>query len=163
MIFGLPAATFTRLHVAISLVAILSGVVTVLAMVARRNLRAGTALFLAATVLTSLTGFFLPSEGFGPPQGVGVLSLAVLAIAIWARYGRRMTGVWRPTYIVAAVTALCLNGFVGVAQAFQKSPALATTGPEPPLVAAQLIVLALAVVLGFLAVRRFHPKPPPAA
>jgi hypothetical protein len=44
-------------------------------------------------------------------------------------------------------------------QAFQKVPALnalAPQGKEPPFLIAQVIVLALAVVSGFLAVRRFR-------
>ena len=95
MILGLSVAAFTKLHVAISLVAILSGLVTVLAMIGSRNLRVGAAVFLATTVLTSLTGFFFHAPGFGPPQVVGVISLVAVAAAIWARYVRRMAGVWR--------------------------------------------------------------------
>jgi uncharacterized membrane protein SirB2 len=58
------------------------------------------------------------------------------------------------------VVALYLNCFVGVVQAFQKISflrALAPTQSEPPFLIAQLVVLAIFVVLGFLAVRRFHP------
>jgi hypothetical protein len=162
MIFGLSAETFTLLHVAISLVGILSGLIAVLAMVGRRNLPGCTALFLAATVLTSLTGFLFPSTGFDPARIVGIISLIALAAALWALYGRRLAGIWRAVYIVSAVAALYLNCFVGVVQAFQKLPALnalAPKGSEPPFLIAQLAVLMLFVVLGALAVRQFHPKP----
>ena len=166
MILGLSAAAFTQLHVAISLIGLLSGLATVLAMATSRNLRAVTAVFLAATALTSLTGFFFHSARIGPPHIVGAISLVVLAVAIWARYGRHMDGIWRPVYIVTAVIALYLNAFVGVVQAFQKIPALndlAPKGSEPPFVATQLVVLAVAAALGFIALRRFHPKPRPPA
>ena len=56
--------------------------------------------------------------------------------------------------------ALYLNAFVGVVQAFQKVPSLqqlAPTQSEPPFLVAQILVLAIFVVLGFLAVKRFHP------
>jgi hypothetical protein len=163
MILGLSVAAFTKLHVAISLVAILSGLVTVLAMIGSRNLRVGAAVFLATTVLTSLTGFFFHAPGFGPPQVVGVISLVAVAAAIWARYVRRMAGVWRRVFVVSAVAALYLNGFVGVVQAFQTIPALnalAPSGSEPPLLIAQGVLLLIALLLGFMALRNFHPKPP---
>jgi hypothetical protein len=54
-----------------------------------------------------------------------------------------------------------LNQFVGVVQTFQKVPffkALAPTQTEPSFAIAQLLVLALLVVLGIAAaVKRFHP------
>ena len=162
MILGLWLAAFTKLHVAISLVAILSGLVTVLAMIGSRNLRVGAAVFLATSVLTSLTGFFFHAPGFGPPQVVGVISLVAVAAAIWARYVRRMAGVWRRVFVVSAVAALYLNGFVGVVQAFQKVPflqALAPTQSEPPFLVAQVVVLGAFIVLGIVAGRKFHPGP----
>ena len=57
--------------------------------------------------------------------------------------------------------ALYLNVFVGVVQAFQKLPALhglAPTQSEPPFLVAQLVVLIVFVVSGFLAVRAYHPE-----
>ena len=65
----------------------------------------------------------------------------------------------RSIYVITAVLALYLNVFVGVVQAFEKIAflqPLARTQSEPPLLAAQTIVLLLFVVFGFLAVRRFH-------
>ena len=61
---------------------------------------------------------------------------------------------------MTAVFSLYLNCFVGVVQAFLKQPflkPLAPTQSEPPFVIAQAIVLLIFVVLGFLAVRAFHP------
>ena len=57
--------------------------------------------------------------------------------------------------------ALYLNVFVGVVQAFQKLAflqPLAPTQTEAPFIVAQVVVLAIFVVLGFLAVKRFHPQ-----
>jgi hypothetical protein len=56
--------------------------------------------------------------------------------------------------------SLYLNVFVGVVQAFQKLSflqPLAPTQSEPPFIVVQVAVLLLFVVLGALAVRRFHP------
>jgi hypothetical protein len=162
MILGLSVATFTKLHVIISLTGILAGLVALFAMIANRRLNGMTALFLATTVLTSVTGFFFHSKAIGPPHIVGGISLVVLAIALFALYGRGMVGVWRPVYVITAVIALYLNCFVGVVQAFDKLPALhplAPTGKEPPFAIAQGVTLVLFAVLGYLAVRKYRPVP----
>jgi hypothetical protein len=166
MILGLSLETFTLVHVAISLVGILAGLIALFAMIGGRGLPAVTGLFLAATVLTSVTGYFFPSAAFGPPQIIGAVSLVVLAAALYALYGRHLAGLWRPVYVITATIALYLNCFVGVVQAFQKIPALnllAPTGTEPPFAVAQGGVLVLFVLMGFLAVRNFRPKAPAAA
>jgi uncharacterized membrane protein len=162
MILGLSVGAFTTLHVIISLVAILAGIVVLFGMIGNRRLDGLTAVFLATTVLTSVTGFFFHSKAIGPPHIVGGISLVVLAIALFALYGRKMVGVWRPVYVVTAVIALYLNGFVLVAQAFDKVAflhALAPTGKEPPFAVAQGLTLVLFVILGYLAVRKYRPTP----
>jgi hypothetical protein len=162
MILGLSVAEFTILHAAISLIGILAGLVALFAMIANRRLNAVTALFLATTVLTSVTGFLFHSKMIGPPHIVGGISLVVLAIACFALYGRRMTGVWRPVYVTTAVIALYLNCFVGVVQAFDKLAVLhplAPTGKEPPFAIAEGVTLVLFVFLGYLAVRNYRPVP----
>lgn len=61
--------------------------------------------------------------------------------------------------MIGAALALYLNGFVGVVQAFLKSPALTRLAPnqtEAPFVIAQLAVLALFIVLIVVAARRFR-------
>ena len=159
MILGLSVASFTLLHVVISLIGIFTGAVVLFAMLGNRRLAGWTEIFLVTTILTSATGFLFHSKSIGPPHIVGVISLMVLAIALLALYVRRLSGVWRPAYIVSAVLALYLNCFVGVVQAFQKLAFLQPLAPaqsEPPFVAAQGAVLILFVILGFLAVRRFR-------
>jgi hypothetical protein len=160
MILGMSVESFTKLHVAISLIGILSGLIAVLAMVGGRQLRAVTALFLVTTILTNVTGFFFHSKAIGPPHIVGVISLIVLAAACYALYVRLLAGVWRAVYVVTAVIALWLNTFVGVAQAFQKVGALAALAPngnEPPFLIAQLAALGIFSLLGFMALRNFKP------
>lgn len=158
MVLGLSLATFTLLHVVISLVAIASGIVVLYRMVAVRPIGGWNELFLVTTILTSLTGFLFPFHGFGPPHILGILSLLVLAVALYALYPRRLIGAWRPLYAAAAALALYFNVFVAVVQAFDKFPALKALAPtqsEPPFVIAQGAVLLLLVAGGFLAQRRF--------
>ena len=124
--------TYTAIHVVISLLAIGSGFVVLFGMLTGRRLDAWTAFFLATTVATSVTGFGFPIHGFTPGIGVGIISLIVLAVAIFARYGRHLAGAWRRVYVVTAVTALYLNVFVLIVQSFQKVPALKALARRSP-------------------------------
>jgi hypothetical protein len=161
MILGMSVQAFTALHVAISLIGLLSGVIVVLGMLNDNRLPRWTALFVITTIATSATGFLFHSTSFGPPQVVGVISLIVLLGTVGALYVYHLSGRWRSVYVVTAVLALYLNAFVGVVQAFQKIPALhalAPTGSEPPFLAAQAVLLVLFVLIGILGVKKFHPS-----
>jgi hypothetical protein len=160
MILGMPVATFLTIHVALSLVGIASGLWVLLAMLGNSRASAMTALFLATTVLTSVTGFPLPPYGFDPPRAFGVLSLALLGLALLALYAFQLAGRWRAVYVITAIAALYLNCFVAVVQTFQKvafANALAPTQTEPPFAIAQGVLLVAFIAAGVLAVRRFHP------
>jgi uncharacterized membrane protein SirB2 len=161
MILGMSTATFTLVHVVLSLVGIFAGLIALFGMFASKKLEGWTALFLATTVLTSVTGFPFPRDHILPSHIVGVISLVVLAIAIYALYSRQLTGSWRWIYVLSAVVALYLNVFVAVVQSFLKVPALNSLAPtqsEPPFLVAQIVVLVIFIGLGIVAVRSFHPR-----
>ena len=154
--------TFTDVHVAISLVAIFSGFVVLFGLLTSRRLDHWTSFFLLTTAATSVTGFLFPSHGFTPAIVVGIISLVVLAVAIFARYPRKLVGAWRPLYVISAMTALYLNVFALIAQVFLNIPAVKALAPtllEPPFFVTQLLVLIVFVVLGILATLRFRPAP----
>ncbi|HET6218402.1 MAG TPA: hypothetical protein VFE27_15360 [Acidobacteriaceae bacterium] len=162
MILGMTLSTFTLFHVILSLVGIAAGLIVVYGLVGGKRFDIWTAIFLVFTVLTSVTGFLFPFIHLLPSHIVGILSLLVLAVAIFARYARRMEGGWRRIYVVCAMVALYLNCFVAVVQAFLKVPALhalAPRGNEPPFLIAQLALLAIFVWLTIVATRRFHCAP----
>ena len=151
--------TFTKVHVVISLIGIASGLIVVFGMLAAQRFDRWTALFLLSTLATSVTGFLFPFHGVTPGIVVGIISVVVLAIAIFARYPQHLRGSWRWIYVVSAVVALYLNVFVLIAQLFQKVPqlkALAPTQSEPPFAVTQLGVLVLFVLLGIVATIRFR-------
>ena len=151
--------TFTIVHVVISLIGIGSGLVVLAGLLAAKRLDGWTALFLVSTVATSVTGFFFPFHGFTPAIAVGIISLLVLAVASFARYGRRLAGAWRWVYVITAMVALYLNVFVLIVQLFQKVPALKALAPtqsETPFLVAQLVAFALFVVLTIFAAIRFR-------
>ncbi len=161
MVFGMPLALYTQVHVAISLIGIVSGLIVLFGMFGAKRMDGLTALFLTTTALTSITGFFFPFHGVTPGIILGILSLIVLAICIPARYTFHMAGKWRATYVITAVIALYFNCFVLIAQSFQKIPALnklAPHGNEPPFAIAQGILLVLFIVAGIRAVKKFQPN-----
>ena len=121
----------------------------------------GSTSLLTTTVLTSVTGFLFPTTTILPSEIVGVVSLVALGIAIFALYRSHLAGAWRWVYVTSALFALYLNVFVGVVQSFQKLAflkPLAPTQSEAPFLIAQLVVIGLFVVLGILAVKKFHPE-----
>src|SRR6267378_3978228 len=126
---------YTVIHTLISLVGIFAGLVVLFGLLAGKRLDGWTKWFLVTTVLTSVTGFFFPFHGFTPAYAVGAISLVVLALAIFARYGRQLAGAWRWIYVVSAMIAFYLNVFVGVVMLFRRVPALHALAPqqtEPP-------------------------------
>jgi hypothetical protein len=158
MILGMT--TFVFAHVVISLIGIGAGLIAALGMMISKRLSGWTALFLLTTVLTSVTGFFLPADHIKPSHVVGAISLVVLAIALYALYARNLQGAWRPIYAAAAVLALYFNVFVLIAQAFLKAPVLkelAPTGSEPPFLIAQGAALILFLLIGLVSMVRFRP------
>jgi hypothetical protein len=157
MIFDLPM--FTLIHVVLSVLGIITGLVVVGGLMAGARLDGWTAVFLATTVLTNVTGFGFPFTKVLPPHVVGALSLVLLAVCLAARYWKQMHGGWRATYVITAVAALYFNVFVLVVQLFVKTPPLAALAPtqeEAPFAVTQALVLALFVWLGWQALRGFR-------
>ena len=164
MQLGLSLSTFTTVHVIISLIGIVAGLIVMFGLLGSNRMSGMTALFLLFTILTSATGFLFPFEGFKPSYAVGALSLVLLAIACIALYGTKLSGAWRWIYVVTAMASLYLNVFVLVIQCFLKVPALHALAPgEPPggpvFGVVQGIALLFFVIVTIGAVRRFRPLP----
>jgi hypothetical protein len=152
--------TLTFVHVVLSLIGIATGLIVLYGFLSDEGLPSLTAIFLATTVLTSVTGFiFFPFTKLLPSHIVGIISLVLLALALYGLYGAHLAGSWRWIYVVTATFALYLNVFVLIVQLFLKVPALnalAPTQAEPPFVATQGATLVAFLILGWLAVRRFR-------
>ena len=158
MILGMDWLTF--IHVLISLIGILTGLVLLWALMAGRNPGNWAAWFLVSTVLTSVTGYFFPITHLTPAQIVGAISLVALALAIYALYSRGLAGIWRGIYVVTAVLALYLNAFVLVIQSFLKIPPLHAIAPGTPpsgpvFMTTQAVVLVALLLAGWKAFRAF--------
>ena len=151
--------TFTLIHVLLSLVGIVAGLVVAGGLVAGQRLDGWTGLFLVTTVATNATGFGFPFVTFLPSHAVAIISLVVLAVVIVARYVKRLGGAWRAIYGWGTVLALYLNVFVLIAQTFEHVPAfhaLAPTGTETPFKVAQTLLLVLFAVLITTAAKKFR-------
>lgn len=155
MILGLSLAQFTFLHVFLSLIGIGAGAFVMFGLLNSLRLRILTALFFVTTVTTSLTGFLFPMHGITPGIVLGVLSMIVLILAIYALYVRGLAGSWRGTYVVSVCLAFYFNFFVLVAQGFAKVPALKTAAPTMSAPAFGLAQAALFVIFLLLTVRAF--------
>src|SRR3984893_7154046 len=161
MILGLSTGAFTLLHVAITLIAIGSGLIVVGVMFASRRIPFNNAVFLLTTVLTSLTGFLFPIHGFTPALGVGIISCVILAVALFALYKEHLVGGWRWIYVITVVASLYFNVFVLIVQSFVKVSALnalAPTQTEPPFAITQAVVLAIFILIALIAVIKFRPS-----
>ena len=162
MILGMSTYTYTLVHTLISLIGIASGFVVVYGMVTGKPVGIWVTVFLASTVLTSVTGFGFPFSRLLPSHIVGIISLIALAAAIAGLYYFALAGIWRWIYVGCAVFALYLNSFVGVVQAFMKIPALKALAPtqaESPFLIAQVLLLVIFIALGVLAAQRFRAQP----
>jgi hypothetical protein len=162
MVLGMSLSTFTMLHVIISLIGVVSGLVVLSGLLGSKVMPSLTALFLITTILTNATGFLFPFDKLLPSHIIAIISLVLLAIACIALYGMKLAGVWRWIYTLTAMIALYLNVFVLVIQSFLKIGPLHALAPsvppsEPPFAVVQGIILVFFVIAIIGAVRRFRP------
>jgi hypothetical protein len=157
MMFGLSLEAFTALHVVISLIGILAGVVFFIALLQGKWRSTWLGLFLIFTILTSVTGFLFPPKPIGPPFIFGVISLAALATSLFALYPKQHRGGWRIIALGSALLAQYLNMVVLVVQSFQKIPffnVLAPDGGGPVFLGTHVALLFATFYVGWKTLRR---------
>jgi hypothetical protein len=174
MIVGLSVTNFTILHVAISLIAIASGLVVVFGMIGSHRLPRTTALFWVMTVLTTVTGFMFflsPTQAkvLTPATATGIVATIAFLPGLFALYAKHLYGKWRWIYTISFVFSLYLNIFVLIVQTFQKvklvNPAAPMLGPPfaPPtdfqFAVAQGAALVLCIMLGIIVTLKFRRGP----
>jgi hypothetical protein len=95
--FATPAVTF---HTLLSLVAILAGIFVMSMLVKNRRPDVWTLVFLVTMIATDVTGFLLPAPKLLPSHITGIISLALIALALLAHYRFHFSGAWRSIYAV---------------------------------------------------------------
>ena len=121
---------YTIVHTLISLVSIFTGFVVLFGLLSGKRLDGWTKWFLITAVATTVTGFFFPFHGFTPAIGLGLISLPILALTIYARYPKNLAGAWRLIYVLGAVISLYFNVFVGGCAVVRKNTCVACDGPN---------------------------------
>ncbi len=162
MVLGMSLSMFTTVHVIISLIGIVSGIIVMFGLLGSSPMPGLTAIFLLFTILTNATGFLFPFEKLLPSHIIAIISLVLLAIACIALYGMKLSGSWRWIYVLTAMISLYFNVFVLVIQSFLKIPALTALAPGnppsgPAFAVVQGIVLLFFVVVIIGAIRRYRP------
>jgi hypothetical protein len=127
MILGM--SYFTFFHVLISLIGILTGFIVMFGLFSANRMDGVTAIFLLTTILTSVTGFMFPYHGPTPGIIIGDISLVLLAVALYARYIRKMAGGMRKAYVITSMLALYLDVFILITQLFEKVPSIHALAP----------------------------------
>lgn len=148
------------IHVVISLIAIVSGIVVASGFLTADRHERSTLVYMVTTILTSLTGFLFPFHAVTPAIIVGSLCVLIFIPTALARYKFHLAGVWRSVFIIGAMVLLFFNCLVLIVQSFQKIAALnalAPNGNEPPILAAQAALLVACVLVGYFSIRRFRP------
>ena len=162
MILGMSTSAFTLVHLLISVAGIGSGFVVVSGMLHNRHRHGWATIFMVTSMLTSLTGFLFPFPRLLPSHILGLLSLTVLTLAIFARTAFQLEGPWRAVYVISITSALYFNCVAAVIQAFAKIPALRRAAPaasDPLSLAAHATVFVAFIVVTALATRRFQVPP----
>jgi hypothetical protein len=174
MIVGIPVSTFTLIHVAITFVAIGTGLVVVFGMIGSHRLPKTTAVFWLMTVLTTVTGFMFflsptQAKAFTPATATGVVATIFFLAGLFAQYAGHLYGKWRWIYTISAAISLYLNVFVLIVQTFQKiklvNPAAPMVGPpfvsptDFQFAVAQGAALVIFIMLGIIATLKFRRGP----
>ncbi len=142
------------IHTAISLVALIAGYYALaLDGLIQSHNRLGK-VYLWATTLTCLTGFgIFQHGGFGKPHALGILTLLVLAVALWAGGAARSTSAWRYVATLGFTFTLFLHMVPGLTETFTRVPLGSPLfdSPDDPNLAQTVgaVFLAFLVIMAF--------------
>lgn len=149
----------TFIHILCGLVGIGSGAVVLLGMLKGELFEKSAAIFLAGSLVASVTGFFFPCSHLLPTHGAAMLGIYVAAMAIPAWRMFYLVGMWSSIFALSIVVILGLDTLVAVAHAFIFMPVLRNLAPtqtESPFLVTEFVVMLVFVVLSVIAVKRFR-------
>jgi uncharacterized membrane protein len=148
------------IHTAISLVALAAGII---ALVRDKEIVAQSTLgktYIWATVLTCLTGFgIFQHGGFGKPHALGVITLLVLALAVFAARTTLFGRASRYVEVISYTMTFFFHLVPGFTETFTRLPAGAPlfANPDDPALQRTIGVVFVLVLIGIgLQVRRLR-------
>ena len=145
-------------HVVTGLAGVAFGLAVLAGIIAGRRWVWVDAAFILSTLAACGTGFvFLPKEGVTSAQLVAFFITFLLAIAIYARFIRRLHGSWNQIYALTAVGSLFLNILITTTQSFVHLTALKTLAPteqSPIYVAVKITLLCVSIIIAIFAAQR---------
>lgn len=123
------------IHTFIAIIAVVAGISSVIRCGRITPSRTSGKVYIVMTVLTCLTGFAIFEHGgFGPPHVLGVITLAVLALAGWARLRRSFLNGWMYVETLSYSLTLFFHAIPGAAETLTRLPVadpLATSQEDP--------------------------------
>ena len=157
--------TLISFQVVLGLIAIGTGATVLFGLLTGELLDRWTVNFLRCSLAASVIGLFFPFHPFEhltPTQEIFMLSVYVAGAEIlaWRKY--RLAGVWRSIFALTTTVVLYLNVAVAITQVFKHISQIMAWAPaqsQSTFLVTQLLVTAVFVVLGILAVKRFQVKP----
>jgi hypothetical protein len=155
-------SVLTLTHVLLALIAIGTGVAVLSGLLAGQLRISWTVHFFRCALATSVTGFFFPFHHLLPSHYMSMASVYVAGVAILAWCKFHLAGAWRSIFAISTTIVLYLNVVVAVTQVFRHVSLLQSLAPtlsELPFLVVQLSLMALFVVLGPVAVKRFSDRP----
>gem|GEM_PF-4058298 len=152
---------FTGLHAVIGMLMLVSGAVMLFGMVQGKYRRRWTILFFVTAGLTDAGVLLLHDVALLQDYPLELCALVLLITGAFAFYLRGAERHWRGVYIIASVTALCLNVQVATEQSFLTLPSLMRLmplDPAPVFFAEPLLLTLLFLCTCIAALCRYFPE-----
>jgi hypothetical protein len=152
----------TFIYFGLELIAIGAGAMALFRLLTGLLPKKWAVLFLKCSLVASVTVLLIPFKHFTLTQEAAMLSVYGTGVAVLAWRKFHFIGVWQSIFAWSITLVLYLNIVVAITQAFRRisrfNPPIPTQF-DLPFLATQSVVLAIFVMLGMVAVKRFRHKP----
>jgi hypothetical protein len=152
----------TSIYIVLGLIAISAGAMVLFGLLTGILLKKWAVLFLKWSLATSVTALLFPFEHLTLTQKASMLSIygAGVAVLAWRKF--QLVGVWQSIFAWSITLVLYLNIVVAITQVSKRLLLFKPPIPaqfNPPFLVTHSVVLAIFVVLGTIAVKRFRNEP----
>jgi hypothetical protein len=149
----------TFIYFGLELIAIGAGAMALFGLLTGILLNKWAVLFLKSSLAIGVTALLIPFKYFTLTQEAAMLSVYGTGVAVLAWRKFHFRGVWQSIFAWSITLVLYLNIVVAFTQAFKRISLFIPMNPtqfDMPFLATQSVVLAIFVVLGIVAVKRFR-------